>query len=188
MRTLLLNSSGEFLGVLPWQTAIGDAVVGNVRVLREYDRVVRSQHLQMRVPAVVREVRYVRTRFEHIFRISHSPRNVFIRDGYACQYCGYRCTRSRFSQEELRRTPRLYLQLPEMDHIVPKSRGGTDTWENTVTACRRCNGKKSNRMLADAGLRLRAVPHRPEGFRQIFEMKIGQIDALWYDFLAIYLK
>lgn len=186
MQVLLLNSGGEFLGVVPWQTAIGDVVVGNVHVLREYDRTVRSQYLEMRVPAVIKEVHHVATRWEHIFRISHSAKNVFIRDLFVCQYCGFQCTRDKYSQKELRAKPRLYLKLPEMDHVIPKSKGGLDTWENTVTSCRRCNHRKSNHMLSDTSMRLRSIPRKPRGFKEVFEMRVGQIHALWYDYLKVY--
>lgn len=186
MKTLLLNASGEFLGVVPWQAAMGDVVVGNVRVLREYDQRVRSQYLDINIPAVVREINYIQVKFENIFRISHSKRNIFIRDAYECQYCGFKCSRHRFSQEELCKRPKLHLQLPEMDHVIPKSKGGRDTWENTVTSCRRCNNKKSNLDLADSGFKLRSIPKKPDGFKEIFEMKIGQIHDLWFDYLKIY--
>lgn len=186
MRSLLLNSSGEFLGVVPWQTAVGDLVVGNVRVLREYDQKIRSQNLEINIPAVVRQVKYVTVKYDHVFRISHSKRNVFIRDKYLCQYCKFQCSRKRYSQDELKRKPKLYLSLPEMDHVHPKSKGGEDNWENTVTSCRRCNNRKGNLSLKDAGVKLLSVPRKPDSFRDIFEMKIGQIHELWYDYLEMY--
>ncbi len=186
MRTLLLNSSGEFLGVTSWQSALGDVMCGNAKVLEEYDKTVRSQYYEVKAPAVVREVNYVRAKWENIFRITHCSRNVFIRDHFTCQYCGYLCTTRRFSQTELKRKPKLHYQLPSMDHIHPKSKGGPNTWENTVTACRKCNGKKSDFLLSDIHLKLRSVPRRPEGFREMFEMKVGEIHDLWRDYLEIY--
>ena len=185
-KVLLLNSSREFLSVVSWQDAIGDVVVGNVRVLREYDRVIRSQHLEMKVPAVIQEIKYVHVKWNHIFRITHSAKNVFIRDNYECQYCGYMCSRFKYSQTELAKKPKLYLIKPEMEHVIPSSKGGLNTWENTVTACRRCNNRKDNRSLADVGMKLRRLPVKPDSFKEIFEMKVGQIHDLWYDFLSIY--
>ena len=186
LRTLLLNSSGEFLGVVPWQSAVGDMIVGHVKVLREYDFAVKSEFLNIRVPAVVRQNNFVKVHYEHIFYIAHSKHNVFIRDKHTCQYCGYQCTRRKFGQEELMRKPKLYQTLPEMDHVHPRSKGGVDSWENTVTACRRCNNRKGHLSLKEAGMKLLSQPKKPEGFRDIFEMKIGQIHELWYDFLQLY--
>jgi 5-methylcytosine-specific restriction endonuclease McrA len=186
MRTLLLNSSGEFLGVTSWQAALGDVVVGNVKVLEEYDKTVRSQDLELKAPAVVREVSYVTAKWNNIFRITHSSRNVFIRDHFTCQYCKFECSKQRFSQAALKRNPKLHLKLPSMDHVHPKSKGGEDTWENTVTACRKCNSKKADQLLKDTSMKLRNIPRRPEGFREMFEMKIGEIHELWKDYLEIY--
>lgn len=186
MRTLLLNSSREFLGVVSWQQAVGDIVTGQVRALRHYDEVIRSQHLALKVPAVVQQEQMVHVRWEHIFGISHTPRNVFIRDGYKCQYCGKDCSRRSFTEKELSRQPKLIQHRPEVDHVLPRSRGGLDTWQNTVTSCRRCNNAKGDRTPAEWGVPLANVPIKPKDFRKIFEMKIGQIHELWYDFLEIY--
>lgn len=186
MRTLLLNSSGEFLGVVSWQSAVGDLVIGNVKVLREYDQVIRSEFLNVKIPAVVRQTNFVKVKYEHIFHIAHSKQNVFIRDHFECQYCGFQCTRKRYKQSELKKKPKLYLSLPEMDHVHPKSKGGEQSWKNTVTSCRRCNNRKGDKSLKEANMKLLKQPRKPEGFKEIFEMKIGQIHELWYDFLELY--
>ena len=72
-------------------------------------------------------------------------RLLFSRDRHICAYCG-----DEFSETELTR-----------DHIVPRSQGGRDTWENCVTACRECNLDKAGRTPEQAGLRLLYVPYRP---------------------------
>jgi 5-methylcytosine-specific restriction endonuclease McrA len=77
--------------------------------------------------------------------VAFSRRNLYRRDGYACQYCG-----KRRPQDEL-----------SIDHVVPKSRGGTTTWENCVLACVRCNTKKANKTLPEVGFTLLRAPLRP---------------------------
>lgn len=72
-------------------------------------------------------------------------RRLFRRDDYTCLYCG----------EEL--PPRLLTR----DHVVPRSCGGRDEWENVVAACRPCNHRKDNRSLESLGIRLLAVPYAP---------------------------
>lgn len=72
-------------------------------------------------------------------------RTLFSRDGHICMYCG-----GHFSDTILTR-----------DHIVPLSRGGQDTWENVVAACRRCNQHKGNELLENINMQLLATPYRP---------------------------
>ena len=72
-------------------------------------------------------------------------KRLFARDNHMCLYCGdylYDCELTR-------------------DHVVPVSRGGTDTWENVVTACRACNHRKDDHMLEDIEIGLIAVPYAP---------------------------
>lgn len=69
--------------------------------------------------------------------------NIFKRDGNACQYCG--TTRERMT----------------IDHVFPRSRGGRNTWENLVSACERCNGRKNNRTPDEAKMKLLRRPRRP---------------------------
>jgi len=76
---------------------------------------------------------------------SLSNRALFERDNYQCMYCGRQHS---------------YYQLTR-DHIVPRSRGGRDSWENCVAACRRCNQFKGNRRIEETELELLALPFRP---------------------------
>lgn len=72
--------------------------------------------------------------------------NVYARDRSECQYCG-------------RRLPRVALNL---DHVVPRSRGGRSGWENVVCSCIECNRRKGDRTPAEAGMRLVRRPYRPQ--------------------------
>lgn len=74
-----------------------------------------------------------------------SRRNVFLRDGYCCQYCGTR-------------PPTRELNL---DHVVPRSRGGGSTWENLVTSCRPCNLRKGRALPSECGMEPATPPRRP---------------------------
>ncbi len=102
---------------------------------------VRSANASIPLPSVIRLVEFR--------KIPQQPRalsrkNIFLRDGYTCQYCG-------------RTLPAKELTL---DHVIPRSRGGTTSWENLVTCCIECNNKKGNRTPEEAGMRL-ARPPRP---------------------------
>jgi 5-methylcytosine-specific restriction endonuclease McrA len=85
---------------------------------------------------------------------------VFARDEWSCQYCG--------SPAE------------NLDHVVPRSRGGMHVWENVVAACRRCNAKKEDRTPAEAGFHLRRQPYAP---RDGFHLTLGHLEPGWEPFL-----
>jgi 5-methylcytosine-specific restriction endonuclease McrA len=101
----------------------------------------RSERMSFPEPSVVRLTYYVRVPYQA--RIALNRRAVFARDGHACQYCG--------SPAE------------NIDHVVPRSRGGTHTWDNVVAACRPCNVRKRDRLLPETSMRLRRRPRAPLG-------------------------
>src|SRR5436309_2664710 len=83
-RTLLLNSTYEPLKVIPWERAVTLLWLGKVEVIRSYDRDVRAISFRVRMPAVVRLLRFVRRKQP---QVSFSRRNLFARDENKCQYC-----------------------------------------------------------------------------------------------------
>ncbi|GAB4115054.1 MAG: HNH endonuclease [Sandaracinaceae bacterium] len=96
----------------------------------------------LRVPRVLVLVGYNRVPSAPL-RLSR--RNIFLRDGFTCQYCGGRPP----------------LRDLNLDHVQPRSRGGRSTWDNLVTSCRTCNVKKGYATPEECGMTLRARPHRP---------------------------
>jgi 5-methylcytosine-specific restriction endonuclease McrA len=98
---------------------------------------------QLRVPRVVHLHRYDRTPRTTV-RLTR--RNLMFRDAHQCQYCGKRPA----------------LRELNIDHVLPRSRGGDDTWENLVTACRTCNLRKGWKTPEEANMRLARVPFRPK--------------------------
>ena len=93
------------------------------------------------MPRVVRLVTYVVTRWRFSVGPAWSRAGVLVRDEHRCGYCGRTAT--------------------TVDHIVPRSRGGKNTWKNTVAACGSCNQRKDNRTPAEAGMVLRVTPKVP---------------------------
>ncbi|MBN2490435.1 MAG: HNH endonuclease [Planctomycetes bacterium] len=100
-------------------------------------------------------------------RVSFSRRNIYKRDNYTCQYCG-----TRRASEEL-----------SIDHVVPRSRGGRMSWTNCVLACLRCNVKKGNRTLAEAGMHLIRTPTRPD-WAPYLELTLGYRRQSWEKFIS----
>lgn len=141
-QVLLLNASFEPLNVINWKRAVKLVFMQKVEVVEESERVVRSVSASVRVPSIVRLIRYVRFRRNEA---KFSRRNVYARDHYRCQYC-----RKRYPAEEL-----------TCDHVIPRSRGGGTTWTNIVTCCVSCNRKKGGRTPEEAGLTLMSRPERP---------------------------
>jgi 5-methylcytosine-specific restriction endonuclease McrA len=97
---------------------------------------------QVRVPRVLHLLRYDRA---PRVTVRLTRRNLMIRDQFQCQYCGKRPT----------------VRDLNVDHVVPRSRGGQDSWENLVVSCRVCNLRKGRRTPGEAGMALLSVPHHP---------------------------
>ena len=103
---------------------------------------IRTVRFQIAVPKIVRLLVY-----DKVPRVSVklNRRNLFARDQNRCQYCG-----RRFPSSEL-----------SLDHVIPRSQGGTTCWENVVCACTRCNVRKGGRLPEEAQMTLVAKPTRP---------------------------
>jgi 5-methylcytosine-specific restriction endonuclease McrA len=91
---------------------------------------------------VIRLIDYVRVPVSKIMEAKPSRAMIYKRDGHKCQYCG--------STRGL-----------TIDHVIPKSRGGGDTWQNLVVACSKCNTFKSNKLLEHTGMKLVRKPTAP---------------------------
>jgi 5-methylcytosine-specific restriction endonuclease McrA len=126
------------LSLWPWQEAVKAAFLDRVEIVAEYDEWVRSPSHAIRIPSVVVLKDYVRPQK----RVAFTRFNLFLRDEFCCQYCGARGDLT-------------------FDHVVPRSRGGTTTWENVVAACSGCNLRKANKSLRASGMSLRRPPRQP---------------------------
>ena len=167
--TLLLNSNYEPISILPlsiigWQHAIKLMFLDRIDVLEEYeDRVVRSSHLTIHVPAVA----VTRNYFNNKKGVKFSRHNLYLRDLFRCQYCG-----DAFDHKEL-----------TIDHMIPRASGGKTTWENSVTACKPCNHKKGTKLWKPL-----VMPYRPDYYQLVNKWKnrpfVVQHDS-WYQYLGI---
>jgi len=126
------------LSLWPWQDAIKAVFLDRVDIVAEYETVVRSQSMEMPIPSVVVLKDFVKPQK----RVAFTRFNLFLRDEFACQYCG--------AKGDL-----------TFDHVVPRARGGITSWENVVAACSRCNLKKGSKTLRQSGLSLRKPPVQP---------------------------
>jgi len=138
MPVLVLNTDNTALHTVSLQHAVG-------MLLRKV-AVVESAHPELVFgpfpqPEVLRLVRYVKTTFMYTRTPGWTKRGVLKRDAHLCAYCGERAA--------------------TVDHILPISRGGRNTWTNTVAACHTCNARKANRTPSEAGMPLRLKAYAP---------------------------
>ena len=143
---LVLNADFRPLTYFPlslwsWQDAVKAVFLDRVNVVSEYDRSIHSPSWDMKLPSVISLKEYV--------QLSRRPAftrfNVFLRDRFSCQYC-----ETRFPSQEL-----------TFDHVIPQSRGGLTEWKNVVAACSACNVRKANKLVREAGMKLRRKPIQP---------------------------
>lgn len=160
-KVLLLNQNYEPLGVVSARKAVILMVLQKVDIIEKRDQWIRSQYLALQLPSVVRLKSFAYIPHK---RVELNRGNIMRRDSYVCQYCG---------------TKKGPLTI---DHVVPKTRGGDDSWENLVCACVACNNKKGNRTPEEAGMLLFRGPKRPNYlfFMQYF---IGMNEQCWKPYL-----
>lgn len=148
MRCLTLNASFEPLTLVPVRRALRLVIDGKAEIVEaDRDRVMRSARLSVPHPSVIRLMRFVHV--PRKFRRQVTNTFLFARDRYKCQFCGR-------LESELG-----FRECLTRDHLVPLSRGGTNSWTNVVTACSTCNTRKGNRLAAECGMSLRSVPAEP---------------------------
>ncbi len=126
---------------------------------------IRSVNFSLMVPRVVRLNFY-----DKVPRLTlrFNRRNLFARDSNTCQYCSKKLPLSQLS----------------FDHVIPKSRGGKTTWENVVCCCLKCNGKKSDSLLREVGMKLIRKPLRPRQ-NPVLSVKLDNPKyEIWRTFLS----
>jgi 5-methylcytosine-specific restriction endonuclease McrA len=162
--TLVLDLAGNPIGVISWQRAVKMYWEDRVDIVTEdqQGRILHSPSFEMGMPRVVRAKNYVVKRMRK--SVPCSRRNVAIRDRSLCQYCG----------------TLLHLSEYTLDHVIPRSKGGTTTWENTVLACVECNHRKDGRTPAEAGMRLLHAPIEPKATeKNFFKLHIRKLRPEW---------
>lgn len=113
--------------------------------IRPWDLTISSAHKQYRVPTVIVASNYASLPVKK-FKGKPSREGLFHRDGGRCQYSGEQLKPDEWN----------------IDHVIPKARGGTDTWENMVTCKKDLNNKKGHRLNAEIGLKLIRTPTQPK--------------------------
>lgn len=141
-KVLVLNFDYSPLNIVPLKRGMRLIVKGKAEVIKHDETSIRSEKREFLRPLIIRLLNYIKHR---IFSYKISRKRIYGRDKNQCGYCG--------SKKNL-----------TIDHIIPRSRGGGNTWENLVTCCSNCNTKKGDRTPEDANMKLRVKPKKPDFF------------------------
>jgi 5-methylcytosine-specific restriction endonuclease McrA len=173
-RVLLLNgSSWEPLAVITVQRAINLLLAEKAIVVEQTGKFLRTVRNQFEVPSVIALKTYINVPR----RKSHwSRRGVLVRDNYTCIYCGVKLGANVKGKV-------LTKKDFTIDHILPRSKGGRDTWSNTACACAKCNHRKSDRLYHEAGMRLRWEPKMPR--TSYLVIALGSGPEVWKRYVEI---
>jgi len=144
---LVLNQTYEPLNVCRVRRALVLLDEGKAEMLENGRGYIHSAHATYPIPSVIKLAYHIKrprprrklTRFE-----------IFNRDDYTCQYCG-------------KQTRQITI-----DHVMPRYRGGPQTWENMVSSCAACNRKKAGQTPGEAGMKLLRAPRPPQDNRYFF--------------------
>lgn len=159
-QALVLNATYEPLCVVSTRRALMLLLDDKAEMLHPTERMFHSQRESFEEPSVVRLIHYVKVPFQA--RVALNRRAVFARDGHRCQYCG--------------------AAAENIDHVIPRSRGGPHAWDNVVACCRPCNARKRDYMLEDTPMRLRQTPAVPR-HRTFILVASGNIREEWETYL-----
>ncbi|MEZ4771693.1 MAG: HNH endonuclease [Bacteroidia bacterium] len=158
---LVLNQDYQAISVCSAERAFVLVFLKKAEMLT-YDPHVKlsSVNRNFQYPSIIRLHRFINLPFK---KVNLSRQNIFKRDRNRCVYCGTKDTLT-------------------IDHVIPKSMGGRDSWDNLVTACQRCNSKKGNMTPEQAGMEMRHQPFRPS-FVMFLSNFSGNIRDDWKPYL-----
>lgn len=158
----MLNQSYEPISICSARKAIVLVLLSKADIVIERaNRKIHSVNNSFPFPSVIKLMTYIKIPFKEV---ELTRKNIIKRDANKCQYCGKKS-----------------IELT-IDHIIPKSRGGSDSWENLITACVRCNNRKGNQTPDEAGIRLLSRPRKPNHI--IFlKQNIANLEESWRPFL-----
>lgn len=161
-KVLVLNQSYEPISVCTAKKALLLLFLTKAELVEQRTAsAVRTSREAYPFPSVIRLSAYLRMPFK---KIELSRKNILRRDGFQCQYCGTK-------------------QPPlTVDHIIPRSRGGPDQWDNLTSACIKCNNRKGSRTPEEAGMPLLSLPRKPH---HVLFLKhyAGKVDETWRPYL-----
>lgn len=160
---ILLNADYSFLTTTNWKKAIKLVEKGKVEVIKTGEKLIKNfeKTIEFAIPKIIKLIKFARVIYRR--EVPLTKKNLFIRDRYTCLYCGVKVHDN-----------------PTKDHVVPKSKGGNNSWTNCVTSCRKCNTKKGNKTPKEAKMYLKHQPVKPTiaEFMQIKSKMLGVSEVI----------
>lgn len=157
-QVLVLNETQVPINITSWRRAMTMLYKGRAAGVAYNGKMINGA---LRLPEIIRLVHYVPLPYT---KVVLSRKNIYLRDNHACQYCGKAgCTLT-------------------IDHVIPKSRGGEDEWENMVACCARCNNRKGDRLPEEAGMKLIGTPYRPSSTLYLHMTRLHGVPESWYNY------
>jgi 5-methylcytosine-specific restriction endonuclease McrA len=144
---LVLNTDYLPINVTTFKKAFKLVYKGKAEIVEDEGNIIVTNKKTFRKPTVIRLINYVVIPYR---KIVLSRENIFKRDGHKCVYCS--------SVKNL-----------TIDHVIPKSKGGKNNWDNLVTCCSSCNAKKGDRTPEQANLKLNVKPSKPHPLYFIYK-------------------
>lgn len=151
VKVLVLNADYQAIGVCAVERAFVLVLMKKAEMLSEDpEKSLRTIRRDYKFPSIIRLYRFISLPYK---KVNLTRQNIFKRDNHTCAYCGTR--------EHL-----------TIDHVIPRSMGGRDSWENLITACQKCNSRKGNQTPEQAEM---VMSHKP--FRPSFVMFLGNFSG-----------
>ncbi len=162
-KVLVLNQDYQAISVCSVERAFVLVYLKKAELVNDHkDRILHSVNENFNYPSVIRLYRYVSVPFK---KVSLSRQNIYKRDSFRCVYCN--------SRKEL-----------TLDHVMPKSQGGIDSWYNLVTACQACNTYKGNRTPEEAAMPMVRKPFKPSFIMYLRDFS-GKVYEEWKPYLMM---
>jgi hypothetical protein len=163
-KTLVLDSSYIPRSVISSSRAFVISLNGNCEIIHSHPESFQlvNKELIIKKPSIIRIPKYINIQFHNV---PLSKANIYRRDGYKCVYCGHN------KKQDL-----------TIDHVIPKCKGGKNTWENMVSACKRCNNNKDSQSLEEFGVKIEK-PKKPHYLMLLKNLSF--IHEEWEDYLLI---
>lgn len=156
-KVLVLNTTFAPINICSWRRAVTLLFKNKAESVEASERKINGRFI---LPFVIRLKSYVPLPYNSVVL---TRKNVLLRDNFTCQYCG--------SGGNL-----------TLDHIMPKSRGGEDSWENIVVCCVRCNNRKGDRAPEEVGLKLSGTPYKPPSMLYLQMTRLSNIPKSWFNY------
>lgn len=156
-KVLVLNADYSPLNVTTLHRGFNLVFTGKAEIVKSSDNLIVTDKKSYERPVIIRLLNYVRYVYR---RLRVNRHKIYKRDGHKCVYCG--------NSKQL-----------TIDHLIPKSKGGKNTWENLVTCCSRCNVKKGDKTIEQAGLKLLKKPYEPDIF---IEAMNTTLEKVWIEY------